>query len=228
MEPQAIEEAVGLLRRAVEDLVGSQAPGVAPQGPELRVVTLEARPATLQLVDLTKDLPLLLPQAVAVEVERYGHLANYPPEVLRAGRRPLLQYPAETLAATLASPGACGVALRDRVSQRLVAYALGSALENHDELGVREDPRYGEHDTFYLQAMATSPRLRNQGEIEALVLDLLREQVRGRGFAAISSLIEARLAETGPRWMREAAVLESVDNYLQSGIRFVYLRAPSA
>ena len=31
--------------------------------------------------------------------------------------------------------------------------------------------------------------------------------------------------ETGPRWVREAAVLEVVDDYLQSGIRFVYLQA---
>jgi hypothetical protein len=145
--------------------------------------------------------------------------------VLRAGRRPLLQYPAETLASTLANPRACGVALRDRVSQRLVAYALGSPLENHDEIGVREDPRYGENDTFYLQAMAVSPLLRNQAEVEAMILDLLRERVQKLGFAAISTLIEARLMETGPRWMRDAAVLEVVDDYLQSGIRFVYLQA---
>ena len=226
MEPHAIEEALSLLRRAVEDLVGGRASGPVSRGPELRVGTLEARSATLQAVDLAEDLPQLLPQVVAVEVERYGNLAHYPPEVLRAGRRPLLQYPAETLASTLANPGASGVALRDRVSQRLVAYALGSPLENHDEVGVREDPRYGENDTFYLQAIAVSPLLRNQAEVEALVLDLLRERVRSRGFAAISALIEARLTETGPRWMRDATVLEVVENYLQSGIRFVYLQAP--
>jgi hypothetical protein len=214
-----------LLRRAVEDLVGGRASVQVPRGPELRIGTLEARPATLQAVDLEEDVSQLLPQAVAVEGERYGNLANYPAEVLRAGRRPLLQYPAETLASTLANPRACGVALRDRVSQRLVAYALGSPLENHDEIGVREDPRYGENDTFYLQAMAVSPLLRNEAEVEAMVLDLLRERVQKLGFAAISTLIEARLMETGPRWMRDAAVLEVVDDYLQSGIRFVYLQA---
>lgn len=226
MEPGAMEEALGLLRRAVEDLVGERASGPVPRGPELRVGKLEARPAMLEAVDLAEDLPLLLHQVVAVEIERYGNLAPYPAEVPEAGRRPLLQYPAETLASTLSNTGACGVALRDRVSQRLVAYALGSPLENHDEVGVREDPRFGENDTFYLQAMAVSPLLRNQAEVEAMVLDLLRERVRSRGFAAISTLIEARLTETGPQWMRDAAVLEVVEDYLQSGIRFIYLQAP--
>jgi 4-aminobutyrate aminotransferase/(S)-3-amino-2-methylpropionate transaminase len=226
MEPYAIDEALSLLRRAVEDLVGGRTSDQVPRGPELRVGTLEARAATLQAVDLLEDVSQLLPQVVAVEGERYGNLAHYPPEVLRAGRRPLLQYPAETLTSTLANPRACGVALRDRVSQRLVAYALGSPIENHDELGVREDPRYGENDTFYLQAMAVSPLLRNQAEVETMVLDLLRERVQRFGFAAISALIEARQLETGPRWMRDAAVLDVVDDYLHSGIRFVYLQAP--
>jgi len=226
MESYAIEEALGLLRRAVEDLVGGRTPAELPQGPELRLWTREARPATLEVVDLSRDLERLLPEVVAVEVERYGNLANYPPEVLRAGRRPLLQYPAETLASTLAQARACAVALRDRVSQRIVAYALGSPLENHDELGVREDPRYGESDAFYLQAVAVSPLLRNQAEIEGMVLDLVRERAHAAGFKSVSALIEARLRETGPRWMREAVVLEVVDDYLQSGIRFLYLQAP--
>jgi 4-aminobutyrate aminotransferase-like enzyme len=226
MQPYAIEEALSLLRRAVEDLVGGRTSGQVPRGPELRVGTLEAPPATLQAVNLEDDVPAFLPQVVAVEGERYGNMAHYPPEVLRAGRRPLLQYPAETLASTLANPRACGVALRDRVSRRLVGYALGSPLENHGELGVRDDPRYGENDGFYLQAMAVSPTLRNQAEVEVMVLDLLRERVQRLGFATISALIEARLMETGPRWIRDAAVLEVVDDYLRSGIRFVYLQAP--
>jgi hypothetical protein len=177
-------------------------------------------------VDLVAEtLPQLLPRIMAVEAERYGNPALYPVNVLKAGRRPLLQYPEETLAATMSSPRACGVALRDRVSGRIVAYALGSALENHDETGVRDDPGYGEHDTFYLQAMAVSPQLRNRAEVEAVVLDAMRARVAGSGFVAISSLIEARTVEEGPGWMRAATVLETVEDYLQSGIRFVYLRA---
>jgi ribosomal protein S18 acetylase RimI-like enzyme len=160
-----------------------------------------------------------------VEAERYGSLMHYPQAVRQAGRRPLLEYPLETLAGTLSNARSCGVALRDRVSHRLVAYALGSPLENHDEVGVRDDPRHGEHDTFYLQAMAVSPQLRNQVEIEAMVLDALRVRVQRLGFAAISSLIEARLLEVGPDWIRTATVLERVEDYLESGIRFVYLQA---
>jgi len=68
--------------------------------------------------------------------------------VLRSGRRPLLQFPIETLEATVANPRAIGIAMRDRVSGRLVGYALGSALENHDEEGVTSDPHFGENNTF--------------------------------------------------------------------------------
>jgi 4-aminobutyrate aminotransferase-like enzyme len=229
MEPFAIVEALSLLRRAVEDLVGGRRTGSVPQGPELRVGTLEVKPRTLQAVDLVAEsLPQLLPRIMAVEAERYGNPALYPVNVLKAGRRPLLQYPEETLAATLSAPRACGVALRDRVSGRIVAYALGSALENHDETGVRDDPGYGEHDTFYLQAMAVSPQLRNRAEVEAVVLDALRARVERLGFAAISSLIEVRTVEEGPGWLRGATVLETVDDYLQSGITFVYLRVALA
>ena len=226
MEPYALAEALAVLRRAVEDLARGKPGGSLMHGPELRVGTLEVKPGTLQVLDLKSDDPAaILPQIAILETERYGSLKLYPPTVLREGRRPLLQYQGETLQATLTNARSCGVALRDRVSQRLVAYALGSPLENHDEVGVRDDPRYGEDDTFYLQAMAASPQLRNQGEIEAMVLDALRARVQGLGFAWISSLIEARLLETGPQWLRRATVLETVDDYLQSGIRFVYLRA---
>ena len=227
MEPRALEEALTLLRRAVEDLAGGKRTGSIPRGPELRVGTLEVKSGAIEVVELTEaGAGALLPEIMAVEAERYGNVGLYPPGVLKAGPRPLLQYPEETLRATLAGPRACGVALRDRSSGRLVAYALGSALENHDEVGVRDDPGYGEHDTFYLQAVATSPQLRNGTEIEAMVLDALRLRVGRLGYAAISSLIEARLVEEGPPWIRAATVLETVDGYLQTGIRFVYLRVP--
>ena len=60
-------------------------------------------------------------QILALEAERYD------PE------SPLLKYPAETLEATVKNPKAIGLALRDKVSGRLIGYALGSALEDHDE-----------------------------------------------------------------------------------------------
>jgi hypothetical protein len=116
------------------------------------------------------------------------------------------------------------VALRDRVSGRLVAYALGSALENHDEEGVSSDPRFGENNTFYLQAMATLPTVQNDGEIENYLLDCLHARVAAAGFEYLSALVEDRLRETGPEWIRGATVLEQVDDYLGSGIRFAYLQ----
>ena len=119
-----------------------------------------------------------------------------------------------------------GVALRDRVSGRIVAYALGSALEGHDEEGVSSDPRLGENNTYYLQAMATLPSVKNQVEIENHLLALIRDRAQAAGFAYLSTLIEERVHGTGPSWMRDAQVLQSVDNYLRSGVRFVYLHAP--
>ena len=65
---------------------------------------------------------------------------------------------------------------RDRVSGRLVGYALGSALENHDEEGSASDPHAGEGNTFYVQALATLPAVQNQAELENALLDAVRER----------------------------------------------------
>jgi hypothetical protein len=165
-------------------------------------------------------------QVLAVEEERYGASSAYPADVRRLGPRPLLQFPLAALEATAANPRAIGIALRDRVSGRIVAYALGSALENHDEEGVASDPRLGENNTFYLQAMAASPSVQNASELENHLLDLLRDRTRAAGFEYLSTLIEERLLQTGPGWLRSAAVLQQIDNYLRSGLSFVYLQAP--
>jgi hypothetical protein len=117
-----------------------------------------------------------------------------------------------------------GVALRDRVSGRFVAYALGSAIENHDEEGISSDPHFGENNTFYLQAMAASPSVQNGVEVENYLLDSLRERVAA-GFSYLSTLIEERLHETGPSWLQGAATLETNENYLGSGMTFAYLQA---
>jgi 4-aminobutyrate aminotransferase-like enzyme len=217
MEPSAMEEAMALLRRAVTELVGAQTPAGVVAGPEVRVGTLDIPPGTLDVVDLTgPGAPQLLPQVHALEAEQYGG---------KGERRPLLQYPAETLEATLSHLRSVGVGLRDRVSGRLVAYALGSPIENHDELGVRDDPSYGDNNTILLQAMAVSPQLKNQTEVEGLVLDAFRARSEWLGYAVLSTLIEARVAETGPAWMKAASVTETVENYMQSGVPFVYLRS---
>jgi hypothetical protein len=132
----------------------------------------------------------------------------------------------ETLEATIANPGAIGVVLRDRVSGRIVGYALGSALENHDEEGVSSDPRFGENDGFYLQAMAILPTVQNAAELEQHLLDALRDRLIAAGYLFLSTLIEERILETGPEWLRRGAVLQRIENYLRSGMPFVYLQVP--
>ena len=160
-----------------------------------------------------------------MEQERYGDAAQYPPNVLRAGRRPLLQFPLETLEATVANPRAIGIGLRDRVSGRFVGYALGSALENHEEEeGVGLDPRFGENNTFYLKAMAILPTAQNSVELENHLLESLRERAIAAGFEFLSTLIEDRLRDTGPAWFQNAAILEQIDDYLRSGSSFAYLQ----
>ncbi len=217
MEPSALREALEILREAVADLLGAPTPVGVLRGPEVRVGTIDVPPGTLQVVDLSgPDAPGLLPQVNALEAEQYGP---------REGREPMLLYPPEILQATLGHARALGLGLRDRVTGRLLAYAIGSPLENHNELGVREDPAFGDNDTLYLQAMAVSPTLKNQAEVEGLLLDAYRARAEFAGFAAISTLIEARVVERGPAWLRAAATLDSADDYLHSGVRFVYLRA---
>jgi len=226
-EPYAIDEALAILRRALDDLLGASVEPLAIPGPEIRVGTLECPLEAIDVLELdAATFPAHQAQIAAVEVERYGDGSRYPADVLRAGRRPLLQFPIEMLAGTLSNPGAVGVALSDRVSGRIVAYALGSALESHDEEGVSSDPRLGENNTFYLQAMATLPSVKNHVEIENHLLDILRERALAAGFSHFSTLIEERLHGTGPAWFRAAQVLRVVDNYLRSGVRFVYLHTP--
>jgi 4-aminobutyrate aminotransferase-like enzyme len=225
-EPSAIDEGVAILRLALEDLVGGRVDSEVTTAVEIRVGKLAMPLDTIEAVDLTPAaFETNKLQVLAVEQERYGAAGNYPPDVLRAGRRPLLQFQLETLEATAGNPRAIGIALRDRVSARLVGYALGSALENHDEEGVGSDPRFGENNTFYLHAMAVLPTVQNDVEIENHLLESLRTRALAAGFEFLSTLIEDRLRETGPPWFRSAVILEQIENYLGSGSRFAYLQA---
>ena len=224
-EPSAIDEAMSILRLAIEDLAGGRVASEATPAPRIRVGTLAIPLDTIEIVDLTPAVfESCKSQIAAIEQERYGDAGQYPPDVLRAGRRPLLQFSLETLETTAANPRAIGIALRDRVSGRFVGYALGSALENHDEEGVGSDPHFGENNTFYLQAMATLPTVQNSSDLENLLLDSLRERAIAAWFEFLSMLIEDRLRETGPAWFRNATMLERIDNYLRSGTSFAYLQ----
>ncbi len=224
-EPSAIDEALSILRLAIEDLLDGRLASATTMVLETRVGTLAIPLDTVEIVDLTPGFETHKLQIRTIEQERYGTLAQYPPDVLRAERRPLLQFPLETLEATASSPGAIGIALRDRVSARLVGYTLGSALENHDEEGVASDPHFGENNTFYLHAMATLPSVQNSVELENHLLELLRARAIAAGFGFLSTLIEDRLRDTGPAWLHGAEVLLRIENYLGSGSCFAYLQA---
>ncbi|MEI7892552.1 MAG: aminotransferase class III-fold pyridoxal phosphate-dependent enzyme [Myxococcales bacterium] len=223
MEPYAVEEALLLLRRAVESIVQGQREEL-PRGPERRLGLLDVPIAGVQWLDLSAEwFHGHAAELMAIETERYGAIAQYPANVLREGRRPLLQYPREVLEATAASARSVGVGVRDRVSRRLVAYALGSVLEGFDEEGVRDDGHHGEGVTYYLQALALLPSVRNARELQTALLNELRKRVEGAGYERFAALIERRVVETGPMWVVQAPVLRTVENYLGSGICFVYL-----
>ena len=222
--PAVLDEAVNILRQALADVLKSSVE--LPPGPRFRVGEFDVPLAGVQLIDLdATNFAELRPQVMAVEMERYGCLADYPDGVLHAGHRPLLQYPVEALEATLQDAQSVGIALRDAVTDRIVAYALGSPVENYDEEGVSDDPHLGENATFYMQAMATLPSVANRSEVEGLLLEQLRDRAAARGFDYFSALVEDSVREQGPAWLRQAEVLHAADNYLQSGQRFVYVQA---
>jgi 4-aminobutyrate aminotransferase-like enzyme len=226
-EASAIDEALMILRAAVEDLVSPRATAEAAPAVKTRVGTLAIPLDTVDLIDLTPEaFDANTAQLLAVERERYGTPPDASAGALSTPRRALLQYPMETLAATVTNPRAIGLALRDRVSGRLIGFVLGSPLEDHNEEGVTADPGFGDNSTFYLQAMATLPSVQNSVELEHLLLDAVRDRAAAAGFTGLSTLIEDRLLETGPGWIRSATVLKRIDNYLRSGIGFVYLQTP--
>jgi 4-aminobutyrate aminotransferase / (S)-3-amino-2-methylpropionate transaminase len=215
-----IEEAVTILAAAVEDILSRGA--AVPLGPLLRASPVTVPSAATEAIELeARNFPEYLGGVMAVEIERYGSLAQYPSDVLHEGRRPLLQFPAEAIEGTLANPRAVGLALR--FSGRIIAYAVGSPLENYDEEGVHDDPHFGEQQTYYLLAMAVHPSVQNSAEIENHLLELLRQRTLAQGYQRFAALVEERFRETGPVWLRNAEVLRVVDNYLQSGVRFAYL-----
>ena len=215
-----IREAVDILAVAVEDILSRGA--TAPLGPLFRVGPLTVPPAGTEVIELdSRNFQEHRAGVMAVEIGRYGSLAQYPPDVLHEGRRPLLQFPVEAIEGTLANTRSVGLALR--FSGRIIAYAVGSPLENYDEEGVHDDPHFGEHHTYYLLAMAVHPSVENATEIEHHLLGLLRTRVSAQGYLWFSTLVEDRFIQTGPPWLRAAEVLRVVDNYLRSGQRFIYL-----
>jgi hypothetical protein len=212
---------VEILAAAVEDILARGA--AVPLGPLLRVGPMTVPPAGAEVIELDpRNFAEHRAGVMAAEIERYGSLSHYPSDVLHAGRRPLLQFPVEAIEGTLANPRSVGLALR--FSGRIIAYAVGSPLENHDEEGVHDDPHFGEHQTYYLLAMSVHPSVQNAEEIEDHLLEHLRARVIAQGYLRLSALLEERFHESGPGWLRSAEVSRVVDNYLRSGQRFVYVQ----
>src|SRR5206468_3528259 len=76
-EPAAIDEALGILRASIEDLVGGRGEPASP--PKIRVGTLAIPLETVEVVDLTPaTFDALELDVLAVEQERYGASAAYP------------------------------------------------------------------------------------------------------------------------------------------------------
>jgi hypothetical protein len=221
--PEAvIREAVEILAAAAEDILTGGA--TAPMGPLMRVGTAIVPRDRTEVIELnSRNFADYRAGVMAVEIERYGTFSQYPPDVPHKGRRPLLQFPEETIKATLGHPGALGLALR--FTGRTIAFVVGSPLENHDEEGVHDDPHFGEHRTFYLHAMAVHPSVENLGEIERHLLDRLYPLVINSGYQCFSALIEERVRDASPPWLQQAEILRTVDNYMGSGLRFIYLHA---
>jgi hypothetical protein len=181
-----IREAVEILAVAVEDILTRGA--TAPLGPLFRVGPMTVPPAGTVVIELdSRNFPEHQAGLMAVEIGRYGSLAQYPPDVLHEGRRPLLQFPIEAIEGALANARSVGLALL--FSGRIIAYAVGSPLENYDEEGVHDDPHYGEQQTYYLLAMAVDPSVENAAEIEHHLLDILRSRVIAQGYRHCSKKV---------------------------------------
>ena len=52
----------------------------------------------------------------------------------------------------------------------------------------------------------------------------IRDRMLAAGFEYLSTLIEERIRETAPGWLRRAVTLDRIDNYLRSGVTFAYLQ----
>jgi len=103
---------MAILRAALEDVLAGDT--VVALGPRVRV-------------GAPSDVPLATVEAIALDEQQFTALkaALMAVEIERYSKRPLLQYPVEAFETTMHDPRATGVALRDSVSGKVIAYALG-------------------------------------------------------------------------------------------------------
>jgi 4-aminobutyrate aminotransferase-like enzyme len=223
-EPYAIDEAFDILRSSISAVLAKDAlrGGSIVSGEK---ITIPLARAGLKEFDQA-GFGLLKAGIVEVEDSYYGPAAHSSPDARRISRRSRLRYPDYVLESSIANAGSAGVALIDNDNGRVIAYALGSPLENYDETGMRDDKHFGEQNTFYLQAAAMLPSVLNREELLGYMLEKLRERLILMGYEHLSALMEAEVLALSPPWLRNGTVTLTVDNYLRSGIKFVYVQVP--
>ena len=163
-------------------------------------------------------------QILAVEQERYGAAAQYPPDVLRAGRRPLLQFQLETLEATMASPARsgsrCATACRDDSSGTRSA-ARSRTTTRKVSARIRASARTTRS---ICRRWRRCPPRRTTSSSRTVAGVAARACDRGRIRVPLDA-DRGSAARHRPGVVPTAAVLERIDNYLGSGVCFAYLQA---
>ena len=225
-EPSAIDEALAILRLAVEDLVGGRAPPDASRPPKIRVGTLAIPLDTVEVIDLTagelRRLQAADPRRRAGALRCGGAISGGCP-----ARRTT---PAAAVSAR--DPRSDGVEpARDRHGP--ARPRVGTVRRLRPRQRAREPRRGGRRvgsafrrEQYVLPAGHGHdlPAVQNAVELENYLLDSLRARAIAAGFEFLSTLIEERLKDTGPPWFREAAVLDRIENYLRSGNAFAYFQ----
>ena len=225
-EPSAIDEALSILRLAIEDLVGGRVATDPASAVKIRVGTLAIPLDTVETVDLTPaTFETCKLQILAVEQERYRRRGAVSARCVRA--------PDTTAAAVSARDARSDRGQPPRDRHRLARPRLGAVRRLRARQRAREPRRGRASARIHASARTTRstcrrwprlPTVQNDVELENCLLDSLRMRAIAAGFEFLSTLIEDRLRDTAPAWFRSAAVLERIENYLHSGARFAYLQ----
>ncbi len=224
-EPSAIDEALSILRLAIEDLVGGRvAPDAAP-ALKIRVGTLAIPLDTVEIVDLTPaSFETYKLQILAVEQERYGARRSTRPTCSAPGggrccssrsrrskRRWRIPARSGSRCATASRDGSWATrsAARSRTTTRKASARIRTSARTTRST-CRRWPR--------------CPRCRTPSSSRTCCWSRCAS-VRSRpGSSSCRRSSRTGLRDTGPAWFRSAAVLERIDNYLRSGIPFAYLQ----
>ena len=220
-EPSAIDEALAILRLALEDLVGGRVASDPTTALEIRVGTLAIPLDTLETLDLIhpslRDLQAADSHRGTGALRRGGEIS--------AGRAAR----GTTTAAAISTRNARNNRVEPGRDRHCPARPCLVTVRRLRPRQRARKPRRGRcrlrsafrREQYVLSAGDGHARrlCENHVELENCLLDALRTRAIAAGFEFLSTLIEERLRDTGPPWFREAAVLHRVENYLRSGTR---------